>query len=198
MSNTTEVFFDVRPASYLGGYLGGLMSKSGKTSAVGAIPDVVAELVAGFEEGAEHARPDGEFRASYSQTFGDPPVCERLANAQVDEGSEVVFAAAGPCGLGALSAAGIRGVWGVGVDSDQSYLGPHILASVVKRYDRAVELAVRRYLDGTLRGGETVELGIADDAVGVVGISPDAPTEVRKKLADETARIRAQEVAEGS
>lgn len=189
--NATEVSFDVTPASHLAGYLSALVSESGRTAVVGAIPYVVQDLVTGFEDGARAARPNVAFRADYSQTFGEPHICENLANRQIDDGFDVVFAAAGPCGLGALSAAGIRGVWGVGVDSDQSYLGPHILASVVKRFDRAVELAVRRYLDGTLPGGARIELGIGDDAVGVVGISPKVPVDVRKKLADETARVRA-------
>ncbi len=173
--NATAVSFDVKPASYLAGYLGALVSKSGKTSAVGAIPQVVDQLVLGFQDGALSARPSGEVRVDYSETFGEPRICEELANGQIDDGFDVVFAVAGACGRGALSAVGIRGVWGVGVDSDQSYLGPHILVSVVKRFDRAVELPVRRHLDETLEGGETIELGIADDAVGLVGISPDVP-----------------------
>lgn len=194
--NATAVSFDVEPASRLAGYLSALVSESGRTAVVGGIPYVVENLVTGFEDGARAARPSVDFRADYSNTWGEPGICESLANEQIDDGFDVIFTAAGPCGLGALSAAGIRGVWGVGVDSDQSYLGPHILASVVKRFDRAIELAVRRYLDGTLPGGEHIELGIVDDAVGVVGISPDVPSDVRKKLADETARIRALDAAE--
>ena len=35
--------------------------------------------------------------------------------------------------LGALEAASERGIWGIGVDVDQSHLGRHILTSAVKR-----------------------------------------------------------------
>jgi basic membrane protein A len=105
----------------------------------------------------------------------------------------VVFAAAGTCGLGALSAAGIRGAWGVGVDRDQSYLGPHIVASVVKRFDRVVELVVRRFLEGTLPTGKTEELGLTEDAVGLVGINAAVPADVRKKLAQQVAVVRRDE-----
>jgi basic membrane lipoprotein Med (substrate-binding protein (PBP1-ABC) superfamily)/DNA-binding SARP family transcriptional activator len=195
--NATAISFDVAPASRLAGFLSALVSESGRTAVIGGVPYVVENLVTGFEDGARAARPNIDFRADYSNTWGSPSLCEDLANQQIDDGFDVIFTAAGPCGLGALSAAGIRGVWGVGVDSDQSYLGPHILASVVKRFDRALELAVRRYLDGALPGGDVIELGIADDAVGVVGISPEVPTGVRKKLAEETARIRALDAAEG-
>ena len=54
------------------------------------------------------------------------------------QGSKVVFAAAGGCGLGALQAAKEQGVWGIGVDADQAYLGTHILTSATKKVDLAV------------------------------------------------------------
>ena len=126
-------------------------------------------------------------------SFDDQATCEKIANRQIDRGSDVVFAAAGRCGLGALSAAGIRGVWGVGVDSDQSYLGPHILASAVIRFDRAVELIVQRFLEGTLPAGETVHLGLTEDAVGLVGINAAVPADIRKKVAQQIAVVRREE-----
>ena len=193
--NITAVRLETRPAARLAGYLGGLMArKRGGVSVVGGIPlPTVLELVGGFREGALRARPGIAVRTDYSENFLDQPVCEELANEQIDAGSSVVFTAAGECGTGAIAAAGIRGVWAVGVDRDQSHLGSHVLASVVKHFDRAVEVAVRRFVDGTLPAGKTVELGIEEEAVGVVGISSKVPQAIRKKVAKEAARIRAQE-----
>ena len=54
-----------------------------------------------------------------------------------------MFQVAGGCGLGALDAAKQKKVWGIGVDADQYYLGPHILTSGVKRVDTAVFAAFR-------------------------------------------------------
>jgi len=62
----------------------------------------------------------------------------------------------------------------------------------VKRYDRAVELAVRWFMQGTL--GDVL-LGLDDDAVGISGISPAVPAALRKKLAHLAAAIRASEAA---
>jgi basic membrane protein A len=130
---------------------------------------------------------------AYSLEFDEQATCERIANEQIDAGSGVVFAAAGDCGLGALSVAGIRGVWAVGADENRSQLGPHILASATKRYDHLVELAVSAFLEGRLPPGGDIELGLADDAVAIVGISPDVPPEIRRKVAQEAARLRAQD-----
>jgi len=110
---------------------------------------------------------------------------------------DVVFDVAGDCGFGALQAAGIRGVRGIGVDDDLSYLGPHILASAVKRGDRAVELAVRLFLSGTLPGGRDVHLGLGSGSIGLVGISGRVPLAARAKLEQVAGALRAHDQAAG-
>ena len=70
----------------------------------------------------------------------------------------MVFNVAGICGLGTLRAAKRAGVWGVGVDTDQSGLGPHILTSVVKRYDGVMRTLLEQVRDGQIPGGVTTAL----------------------------------------
>ena len=101
-----------------------------------------------------------------------------------------MFPAAGDCSFGALSAAKVRGVWGVGVDGDRSYLGAHILASAEKRFDLAVVLAVRSFLAGTLPAGGRVVLGLDDDAVGVGRPSPEVPAAIRRRVELAAAALR--------
>jgi basic membrane protein A len=84
-------------------------------------------------------------------------------------------------------------VWAVGVDEDRPYLGSHVLASAIKRWDRLVELSVGWYLDGSLPRGEDIELGLEDDAVGLAGISPEVPASIRKQVEREAARLRKSE-----
>jgi DNA-binding SARP family transcriptional activator/basic membrane lipoprotein Med (substrate-binding protein (PBP1-ABC) superfamily) len=197
--NATGLAFADADSGYLAGYLSGLVSarrgplqhRRPMVSVVGGIPTPdVTQLVRSFVRGARDAQPGVATRVDYAWSFGDQAICERLANEQIDRGSTVVFTAASTCGLGALAAAGVRGVWGVGSDADRSYLGSHILASTVKRYDRAVELAVRWFLEGTLPPGDVV-LGLDDDAVGIAGISPEVPEATRRKVARLEASLRA-------
>jgi basic membrane protein A len=201
--NATGLPFADADSGYLAGYLSGLMSarkspfrdRRPMVSVVGGHPvPAVTTLVQSFLRGARDALPGVVTRVAYASSFTDQRICERIANRQIDRGSTVVFAAAGTCGLGALAAAGLRGAWAVGADADRSYLGAHILASTVKRYDRGVELAVRWFLEGTLPRGDLV-LGLDDDAVGIAGISPEVPTLIRKKLARVEASLRAAEAA---
>jgi basic membrane lipoprotein Med (substrate-binding protein (PBP1-ABC) superfamily)/DNA-binding SARP family transcriptional activator len=201
--NATGLPFADADSGYLAGYLSGLMSarksplqgQRPMVSVVGGHPvPNVTTLVRSFVRGAREAQPGVAIRVDYAYSFTDQSICERIANRQIDRGSTVVFAAAGTCGLGALAAAGVRGAWGVGADADRSYLGAHILASTMKRYDRAVELAVRWFLEGTLPRGNLV-LGLDDDAVGIAGISPEVPTMIRKRVARVEASLRAAEAA---
>jgi basic membrane protein A len=198
--NATALHFDDAQSGYLAGYLSSLVGPyrgspgedDPAVSVVGGLPvPSVTALVEGFARGARAARPGITVDVAYSGDFVDQSICERIANRQIDRGSDVVFAAAGTCGLGALSAAGLRGVWGVAADSDRSYLGPYILASTLKRYDRAVLLAIRGFMEGTLPAGKDVELGLDDNAVGITGISSEVPTSVRTKLAHVAAALRA-------
>jgi DNA-binding SARP family transcriptional activator/basic membrane lipoprotein Med (substrate-binding protein (PBP1-ABC) superfamily) len=197
--NVTGMTFDDREDGYLAGYLAALMTEPrGAVSAVGGQKTPQVErLIAGFKTGAKGAHPSGRVLVGYTNTFVDQSACERVANDQIQSGSSVVFDVAGYCGFGALQAAGIRGVWGIGVDDDLSYLGPHILASAVKRGDRAVELAVRLFLSGTLPGGHDVHLGLGSDSIGLVGISGRVPVDVREKLEQVASALRAHDQAAG-
>ena len=197
LRNVTGIAFDDRELGYLAGYLAALTVRPHQAiSAVGGIPvPAVRELIVGYKAGAAHARPSVRVIVDYSNSFIDQRRCERLAGRQIDRGAKVVFDVAGSCGFGAMQAAEIRGVWGLGVDSDLSYLGPQILASAVKRIDRAIEAIVALDVDGKLPRGGNVTLNLANDAVGLVGISDQVPEATRRKLETVAAKLRAQDQA---
>jgi len=199
--NVSAVTFADEQSGYLVGYLSGLVEarRSPRTgrrvvSAVGNFATVPSSkaLVDGFARGARRALPSITVLTDYSNEFVRQAACQRIANRQIDEGSEIVFAPAGTCGLGALAAANVRGVLAVGADQDFSYLGHHILASTFKRYDRAVADSIRWYIEGTLPPGREIALGLEDDAVGLVGIAPDVPASIRRQVAQVEAELRAQ------
>ena len=102
-----------------------------------------------------------------------------------------MFQVAGGCGLGALSAAKDERVWGIGVDGDQSFLGPHVLTSALKGVDSAVFLTIKALEDGTFQGGRNTIFGIEQEGVGLGTLSPKANADdvtatekVEQKLAD--------------
>src|SRR5207245_782235 len=110
------------------GYLAALMEKRrpGKDviGSVGGykIPTVDA-YIAGYQAGARKADPRITMLNGYADSFVNPAKCGAVALDQIARGAGVVFQVASACGLGALDAARDRGVWGIGVDIDQSSLG---------------------------------------------------------------------------
>ena len=189
------LLFHEEQVGYLAGYLAGLETKRlpGRdvvSSVAGEKQPPVDRFIAGYQAGAKRANPRVTAINSYSQDFNDQAKCKAIALNQIAAGSVAVFAVAGGCGLGALDAARERKVWGIGVDSDQSFLGAHILTSATKKVDRAVFLAIKSVADGRFHGGNSV-YGLQDGGVGLGKVSPRVP----KGEVAALNRIQAQIVA---
>lgn len=104
-----------------------------------------------------------------ANSFADSATGKSMANAEITNGADIVFQAAGATGLGVIEACQEAGVYAIGVDSDQSSIAPNtVLTSAMKRVDNAVYEAVQELIDGTLEGGvKTFDL-----AAGGVDIAP--------------------------
>ena len=174
-------------AAYLAGYLAALMEgqNSGRhmISAVGGIPyEGVNRWLVGYRAGARKADPAIAVKVDFSNDFANPAKCRRVALDQIADGSGVVFNVSGTCGLGTLGAAKDEGVWGVGVDVDQSYLGPHMLASAVMNLDKGVFTIVKQFVDGRLATDTPTFFGLGNDGVGLARISPKVPRQLLRRV----------------
>jgi basic membrane protein A len=183
--NLLGLLFREQETGYLVGYLAGLEEKRRPgPDVIGSVggqkQPPVDRFIAGYQAGAKAADPGIKLLNAYSEDFSDQAKCKQVALNQIEQGAGVIFQVAGGCGLGALDAAKEKGVWGIGVDADQSFLGPHILTSAVKRVDTAVFLAIKSVVDGKFKGGNMV-FGLKQNGVGIGKISPKVPqSEVAK------------------
>jgi len=184
-ANLLGLLFREQETGYLVGYLAGLEEKRrpGKDvigSVGGQKQPPVDRFIAGYQAGAKAADPGITVLNNYSEDFAAQAKCKQIALNQIEQGAGVIFQVAGGCGLGALDAAKEKGVWGIGVDADQSFLGPHILTSAVKRVDTAVFLAIKSVVDGNFKGGNMI-FGLKQNGVGIGKISSKVPkSEVAK------------------
>jgi basic membrane protein A and related proteins len=177
-ANVEGLLFKEQEVGYLAGYLAALTAKrdgSERISAVGGFKEPpVDRFIAGYRAGAEKAVPGTKVAWSYSSDWTDQAKCKELALDQIAAGSKVVFQVAGECGLGALNGAKERGVWGIGVDADQSFLGPHVLTSALKGVDEAVFQTIQAVRDGRWKGGTNTVFGLDRHGVGLGTFSPKA------------------------
>ncbi|HEX7254556.1 MAG TPA: BMP family ABC transporter substrate-binding protein [Gaiellaceae bacterium] len=195
--NVLGVLFREEQAGYLAGVLAVLSVKKSPpvVSSVGGYKEPpVDRFIAGYQAGAKHSDPQVETLNGYSSDWDDQAKCKELALAQIQRGATVVFQVAGGCGLGALDAAREKRVWGIGVDADQSFLGPHMLTSSMKRVDEAVFRIISSVTDGTWKGGLNVTFGLAEHGVGLGKISSEVPEEHRRMLEDVQRDILAGEI----
>jgi basic membrane protein A len=118
----------------------------------------------------------------YSNDFEKLALCKEVALNQIADGSVVVFQVAGGCGLGALDAAKEKGVWGVGVDADQGYLGSYVLTSALKRVDTAVYDSIKDAKEGKFKGGQDAVYGLDVNGVGIGKFSAKAPAGIASKV----------------
>ena len=170
--NVQGLLFKEQDSGYVAGYLAGLVTKTGTVSTVGGqkIPPV-DHYIAGFQAGAKASHPGVKLLNAYSASFTDQSKCEQLALNQISQGSDVVFQVAGACGLGALTAAKQKSVWGIGVDADQSYLGSYILTSAEKKVDVAVYDTIKDVVAGKSIGGGDSIFDATNNGTGVGKIS---------------------------
>ncbi|MFL5755556.1 MAG: BMP family protein, partial [Chloroflexota bacterium] len=118
------------------------------------------------------------------------------AEKMIDNGADVIFGAGGLTGNGALEAAcKHKGVYAIGVDTDQSLTLPDastcMLSSAVKHIDRAVSAALLRIAKDKFTPGFHTD----DASTGGIGLAPfhdhdaDVPATVRDRLAQTVAGL---------
>jgi basic membrane protein A and related proteins len=177
--NAAGVVFAEQEGGYLVGYLAGLQIKKqgGKQiiSAVGAnnVPAIV-HYISGYIQGAKKANPKIQVIANYANdpTFADRAKCKETALGQIQKGTQAIFQVAGGCGLGALSAAKDAGIWGIGVDADQLYLGKQMMTSALKLVNQAVIDLTRLAQGGKLKTQRDYLYNLKNGGMGLGSVSP--------------------------
>ena len=194
--NVRGIVFAEQEAGCLAGVAAATVTKTGTLASIGGlkIPPVDA-FIAGYRHCARQIDRSVKLLSAYSQDFVAQDKCKELALGHIGRSADVVFQVAGGCGLGALQAAKDRSVWGIGVDSDQGYLGPHVLTSAVKRVDVGVLATIRQVVDEAFAGGVDGEFDVRNSGVRYGTISRKAPQ--RARLIEELERWR-ERLASGS
>jgi len=196
--NVEGLLFREQQAGYLVGYAAGMWAKQKGGKAVGSVGGLkippVDRYIAGFEYGAKKADPGIATLNDYSQDFVAQAKCKEKALNQIAQGSVVEFQVAGQCGLGVLDAAHEKGVFGIGVDADQGYLGPWVMTSALKRVDVAVYNAIKAAQAGKLAGGTNKEFGADIGGVGYGKWSPRVPKSIQTAVAAQFKLLKAGKI----
>ncbi len=167
--NVRSVVFNEHEGSYLVGMMAAKASKSGTVGFIGGMDiPLIRKFACGYAQGVKAANPDATIVANMTGTtpaaWNDPVKGSELTKAQISQGADVVYAAAGGTGVGVLQTAADEGILSIGVDSNQNYLHPgKVLTSMLKRVDNAVYEA---FTDGPDMETGFQVMGLANGGVG--------------------------------
>jgi basic membrane protein A and related proteins len=193
--NVVGLVFHEDQAGYLAGILAAELTQTDTVAGVfgtDLIPAVVA-FKEGYEAGAKATNPSVEVISTYhpgeiSQAFTDPEWGAATAAQAIDKGADVVFAAGGMTGNGALEeTATHEGLYCIGVDSDQWETVPGARPCLVSSAMKLITPAVADLIN--LSHDDEMPTG---DYYGDAGLAPfhdfeDEVPEDLKTLLEETA-----------
>lgn len=167
--NLRQVIFKEHEGSFLVGVAAATASKSNTVGFVGGMDvPTIQKFACGYVQGVKATNGDATVIQNMTGTtpaaWNDPVKGGELTKAQIAQGADVVFAAAGSTGLGVLQTAADEGIFSIGVDANQNYLHPgSVLTSMLKRVDVAVFDALS---DGPGLETGLMIMGLANDGVG--------------------------------
>ena len=168
--NVTSITFKEEESSFLAGVIAGLTTKKGTVAFLGGIESpLIEKFQAGFAAGVVSVNPHAAVLVKYTGSFDDVATGKEFASVLYDQGADIIYAAAGKCGLGAIDEAKSRpaGDYIIGVDSDQDAIAPgKVLTSALKHVDNAVLALAKDAVHGSIPGG-TLVFGLKDGGVGL-------------------------------
>jgi basic membrane protein A len=168
--NVASLVFAEEQGSFLVGAIAGGMTQTGTVGFIGGMESpLIEKFEAGYIAGARAINPDITVLSGYTGNFTDVAAGKDLSLTQHDQGADIIYAAAGSCGLGTIEAAKENGFYAIGVDTNQDGVAPgSVLTSMLKHVEIAVYDAIKSAYDGNFKAGVTTY----DLSVGGVGYSP--------------------------
>jgi basic membrane protein A len=169
IANVTGLIFPEDQAGFLVGALAALMSSTHKIGSVcgtDAVPPVW-RFGEGYRAGAAYVDAQKgtttevfvvyHSDVGFDKTFVDPEWGAQTADSMIANGADVIFGAGGKTGNGAVTEAATKGVYAIGVDSDQYYTlpeaAPMLLSSAMKLITPGVADLIKMAKDGAFPGG---------------------------------------------
>ncbi|UHA59233.1 BMP family protein [Metabacillus litoralis] len=205
--NVASITFKEHQGSFLVGVVAGLTTKTNKIGFVGGVEgDLIKKFEVGFIEGVKAVNPDATVEVQYAGSFGDAAKGKQIASSMYGLGADIIYHAAGGTGNGVFSEAidlkvedPNRELWVIGVDKDQHEEGNGTtkdgeefnitLTSMVKRVDVAVKDLAEKAKAGEFPGGQVIEYGIEEEAIGIAPSDEHLSDEVKAKVEEYEQKI---------
>lgn len=201
----TSVDFIEEESAYLAGVVAALTTTDTSLPGVNAdkligavggdVDPVISAFVFAYTNGAKSIDPEITVETKYLGSWDDTAKGKQAALQLYDMGADVVFQIAAAAGMGVLQAAGERGLYAIGVDTNQNDIVPgHVVASDIKDVGKAIYEVFKTIKDGTYKPGQVLSYGLASGGVDI-DMSAAAPV-LPQAVQDKVNAVR-QEIIDG-
>ncbi len=187
-ANFTGIDFQIDEAAMLAGYLAAGWSKTGKMGTYGGqqFPGVT-RFMDGYYAGIAYYNKEkgknvtllGWNGAAQKGTFvggdnpwGDAAKGEQLAKTFVDQGADIVGPVAGSTGNGSIKYMLSKGLWAIGVDTDQAVSLPEDAGAILTSAQKVIDVAVLDTFKANAAGTKGGANYVGTMANGGVALSP--------------------------
>lgn len=168
-ANVVPVVFNEQEAAYLTGIIAAKMTKTNNVGFIGGLPaSGVLKYQYGYKYGVETTNENIKIYEQFANTFTDQAKGKAIAKQMYASNVDVILAAAGDSGTGAIEAAKENNKYSIGVDRDQSDLAPeNVITSALKKLNVASYDLAKMLVEGNFEGGTEKVYGLKEGAVGI-------------------------------
>ncbi|UOE96454.1 BMP family ABC transporter substrate-binding protein [Alkalihalobacillus sp. LMS39] len=203
LDNVANITFKEHEGSFLVGVIAGLTTETNQVGFLGGVEGaLIKKFENGFKAGVKTVNPDADVIVQYAESFNDESTGQQIANAMYTQGADIIYHASGGTGKGLFTEAKNRkrnneNVWAIGVDRDQHEEGlPEnvTLTSMIKRVDNALYAVNEQTMEGNYPGGEILEFGLEDEAVGIAENTENVSDEAQERVNEYIEQIQAGDI----
>ena len=202
----TSVDFIEEESAYLAGVVAGLTTLDTSIPGINAdkligavggdVDPVIQAFVFAYTNGAQSIDPDIKVETKYLGSWDDTAKGKQAALQLYDMNADIVFQIAAAAGIGVLQAAGERGLYAIGVDTNQNDIVPgSVVASDVKNVGQAIYEVFKSIKDGTYKPGQVLSYGLATGGVDIDMTAQNQP--LPQSIQDKVMAVR-QQIIDGS
>ncbi|WP_248930558.1 BMP family lipoprotein [Paenibacillus hamazuiensis] len=173
LPNIVSLTFKEDEGSYLAGLVAGMKTTSNVVGFIGGMDvPIIRKFEKGFIAGVKAANPNAGVISEFAGDFGKAELGAQIAGRMFEQGkADIVYAAAGFTGTGALQEAQKRGKLAIGVDSDQFFLAEKaVLTSMLKNVDVSIYSAVKTFKEQQKFPQRQLQFGLKENGVGLAPI----------------------------
>ena len=176
--------------AYLAGVIAGGMTKSNTLGIVGSVPiPEVIRNINSFTLGAQSVNPKITTKVVWVNEWFSPPKETEAATSLINGGADILFQNTDSPAV--LKTAEEKGARAFGWDSDMTAYGPKAhLGSAIINWQPYYSKAIKDVLEGTWTTGSSW-WGVKEGAIDLVSIADDVPAELKTKVEEVKAGLKA-------